>query len=221
PSLTIGGGPIVDDHPRRHRRFQPATLGQLEVLERGTPEEVLIQTLQRREPRDLGELSKELSLTWPEIEKLVGEQARTHHLYLLDENTGLSPRTSAISAQGWARICALVTSELESYHHRFHLRRGMSKEELRVRLNLEPRVFSRIVRLLQAEGVAHEDGPAMRLPDFVVELEDVERRIAEQICELLSSTGMEAPSRTEIASRFGAGPELLQALLDQGRLVEV
>jgi len=38
PSLTIGGGVIVDPHaPRRHRRFRPETVTRLETLAHGTP----------------------------------------------------------------------------------------------------------------------------------------------------------------------------------------
>src|SRR5581483_7677032 len=43
PRMTIGGGTIVDDHPKRHRRMQERILSQLGVLERGSPEEVLLQ----------------------------------------------------------------------------------------------------------------------------------------------------------------------------------
>jgi selenocysteine-specific elongation factor len=45
PSLTIGGGEIIDTQPRHHKRHQPAVLAALEVLERGTPEEILFATL--------------------------------------------------------------------------------------------------------------------------------------------------------------------------------
>jgi len=48
PSMTIGGGEIVDVHPRYHRRFQPALLAALETLERGTPEELVLAALDRR-----------------------------------------------------------------------------------------------------------------------------------------------------------------------------
>jgi len=45
PSLTIGGGVVVDAHPRRHRRFRPEVIQALEVLASGTPEEIVVQAL--------------------------------------------------------------------------------------------------------------------------------------------------------------------------------
>jgi selenocysteine-specific elongation factor len=51
PSLTLGGGAIVDPLPqRRHRRFQAEIIQRLENLARGTPEEVLLQELEREQP---------------------------------------------------------------------------------------------------------------------------------------------------------------------------
>src|SRR5206468_11389933 len=41
PGITLGGGQIVDAHPvRRHRRKQPSVIAALEMLARGTPEEI-------------------------------------------------------------------------------------------------------------------------------------------------------------------------------------
>src|SRR5205085_1727685 len=48
PSMTIGGGEVVDVHPRYHRRFQAAILNTLETLERGSPDELVLAALDRR-----------------------------------------------------------------------------------------------------------------------------------------------------------------------------
>ena len=48
PSMTIGGGEVIDVHPRYHRRFQAAILNTLETLERGSPDELVLAALDRR-----------------------------------------------------------------------------------------------------------------------------------------------------------------------------
>ena len=54
PSLTLGGGNVVNPHPRRRwRRFQPDLLAQLETLARGTPEDLVLHALQGHEPMPL------------------------------------------------------------------------------------------------------------------------------------------------------------------------
>ncbi len=46
PGETLGGGKVVDPHPKeRHKRFAAETLANLEALSRGTPGEILLQAL--------------------------------------------------------------------------------------------------------------------------------------------------------------------------------
>src|SRR3982075_1998427 len=56
PSMTVGGGTVVEPDARRHRRRQPAILQQLEVLAQGTPEEIVLERLRAREPTDVDSL---------------------------------------------------------------------------------------------------------------------------------------------------------------------
>jgi len=48
PGTTVGGGEVIDTHPRYHRRSQAAVLSRLETLEHGTPEELALAALDRR-----------------------------------------------------------------------------------------------------------------------------------------------------------------------------
>ena len=54
PSITIGGGEVVDVQPRYHRRFQPSVLNALATLECGSPEELVLAALDRRRERTVG-----------------------------------------------------------------------------------------------------------------------------------------------------------------------
>ncbi len=48
PSTTIGGGEVVEVHPRFHKRFQQSVLDQLTTLELGAPDELVLAALDRR-----------------------------------------------------------------------------------------------------------------------------------------------------------------------------
>src|SRR5258708_23188541 len=49
PSMPIGGGQVIDVQPRYHRRFQQPVLNALETLERGSPDELVLAALDRRQ----------------------------------------------------------------------------------------------------------------------------------------------------------------------------
>src|SRR5207244_3484460 len=62
PSMTVGGGSVVEPHARRHRRRQANILQQLEVLAQGTPEEIVLERLRAREPTDVDGLVQRTGL---------------------------------------------------------------------------------------------------------------------------------------------------------------
>src|SRR5262245_34309716 len=78
PSMTIGGGRVVEAFARRHRRRQTNVLQQLEVLARGTPEEILLEQLRAREPSDVDGLIRRTGLPAADareaLARLIGEQ---------------------------------------------------------------------------------------------------------------------------------------------------
>ncbi|HLI28019.1 MAG TPA: selenocysteine-specific translation elongation factor [Chloroflexota bacterium] len=224
PSLTLGGGTIVEPHPRRHRRFQPQVLATLEVLERGLPEEIVLEQLQSREPADYATLERRCALAAAETRRVVAQLLAEQRLVALDgaDAPQLSPTTVLISAAGWQRLVGQVERVLAAYHQEFPLRRGMPREELRTRLGLEARLFTRALGVLLARGHVVEEGPVLvRLPTHqVVFTPDQERRIA-ALRERLRAAGVSPPARAELEAAVGLPPEVVQALLDRGDLVEV
>jgi selenocysteine-specific elongation factor len=64
PSITVGGGVVVDPAPRRrHRRFRPEVIERLETLAHGTPEEIVLEALERQQPCEARELFGRLTLS--------------------------------------------------------------------------------------------------------------------------------------------------------------
>jgi selenocysteine-specific elongation factor len=92
PSQTVGGGTLVEAHPRRHRRFQEQVLETLEVLERGTPEEIVLEQLQSREPADFATLQKRCALAAQEVQDVVGRLVSEGRVVVIDASAaGMAP----------------------------------------------------------------------------------------------------------------------------------
>jgi selenocysteine-specific elongation factor len=225
PSMTVGGGSVVEPHARRHRRRQPAVLERLAVLARGAPAEVLLQQLRTQEPAELGELVRRSGLPAEASQEAVAELVRTEQVLTLDGTGGAAARVDArtllVSASGWRALVERVESILGAYHRGFPLRRGLPKEELRTRLGTGPRSFGRILERLEAEGVAAEDGPFVRLAGHAVRFDPSQTRQVETLLAMLREAGVAPPDRSEWEAELGISPELTDALLAQGRLVEV
>ena len=222
PSATIGGGAVVEPYPKRHRRFQEKVLGQLAVLERGTPQEILLEHLVAREPIELEALVRRSGLPTDTAQPIIGELVSAGEVVALDGQKGkLTAQTLVVSAPGWDRLVGRVSSALANYHRAYPLRRGMPKEELRTRLGVDTRLFQRLLQRLLAEGALVEFGPLLALAEHRVEFTPEQGRQAATLVELLRQYGPAPPSRAELESELRLSPELIQALLDQGSLVEV
>jgi selenocysteine-specific elongation factor len=222
PSATIGGGTVVEPHPKRHRRFQDKVLSQLAVLEKGTPREILLEHLVAREPTEFDALTRRSGLSADVAQAEMGELVRSGEVVALDgQKATLAAQTLVVSAAGWERLVGRLTSALESYHRSFPLRRGMPKEELRTRLGVDARLFQRLLQRLLGVGVLTEAGPLLSLAEHRVVLSPEQERQVSTLLALLEQYGVAPPSRAELESELRLSPELLQVLLDQGQLVEV
>jgi len=225
PSATMGGGTVVEPHPRRHRRHQVPVLERLAVLERGTPEEIVLEQLRLREPTDFLSLVGRAGLSTEETRAVIVTAIGSGAVVPLDGGEGGSSRivsnTLLASKAGWERLANGARGQIRAYHQAYPLRRGMSKEELRTRLGLDSRTFSRVVGRLLAEGVVREAGPLLALPDHEVSLTPETRARVERLLAELRAAGASPPGRHDLEARHGVSNEASQVLIEQGDLVEV
>jgi selenocysteine-specific elongation factor len=215
PSLTIGGGQVVDPAPRRHKRFNEETLQALQTLQRGTPEELLLQALGST-PQDLKSAIEKSAL-----EKEIARQAFSH---LLADGQVIAltsdPQSPIlISAAGYEEVMRRIRTLLTHYHHHQPLRRGMSKEELRSRLSsvVAPRAFPHLMEQAVSRGAVAEDATTYRLPQHEPTYTPAQQRQVDTLRRALAASPYSPPSPADT----GADPEVIASLVDSGELVKL
>jgi len=190
PSMTIGGGEIVDVQPRYHRRFQQVVLSALATLKHGSPDELVLAALDRRResagkkeaartPGRSGAGTSSARLPYG----LVGYELSDimkHSNLSLDvtqqtlETLLTTGRVKQVGAFWFAQVVweALVEEAVRlvhEQHQQYPLRNGLSKEEWRARLHLPSKMALDVFATLQVEGqletVAGEAGGGFILMD--------------------------------------------------------
>jgi len=240
PSMTIGGGEVVDIAPRYHKRFQQQVVGALERLLQGTPEELLLAALDRRPP--LRTMSNKQAVKT--MQGLIGYEltdiAQKSNLAvdvtlqlletLLSEGRVKQVGTLWFAQHIWDLLVEEAVQLVLDQHQRYPLRSGLSKEEWRSRLNLSPKIANEVFATLQAEGILEmvvEAGAArggsrgglVRLPDFTPRFTDVQQRQVEQVLQVFAKNPYTPPSRREAETMASA--DVITALLEQGRLIKL
>ena len=232
PSSTIGGGEVIDVHPRYHRRFQQPVLAALETLERGSPDELVLSALDRRRETIRPGAKSIRGLVGYELTEIAKQSNLSRDVTLQTLETLLTEeRVRKVGSLWFAQTIWETLKEesirLVSEQHRQHpLRSGLSKEEWRTRLNLPPKMASEVFLVLQEEGQLAEvtstsgsSGGFIRIPGFVPEFTTVQQQQVERLLRMFQESPFMPPGRSE--SEAIVGGEVLASLIEQGQLVKL
>jgi len=212
PSLTIGGGIVVDPHPTaRHRRFKAEVLARLETLARGTPEEIVWQFLTARgsHPADVKEIADSTGLSIESINQALNAQA---------ENL-VAFGTAYITLPNWRTLVEKIRTTLAEYHRQYPLRAGLPREELKSRLGLAPRLFDRVLERAAQENVLVVSEDVVRQPDFAVTFPPELQKKIDALLAQFHRAPYTPPSVQDAEAALGV--EAVNALVAQGTLVRL
>jgi selenocysteine-specific elongation factor len=224
PAFTWGGGLVLHVNPTRHKRRNPEVLARFEILEQGSPEDIL--RLYLSEAGAAGRSRAELTalLPWDPV-----------YLANLLNPLTLQGQVLNYDQENQRYLLAATAQELEGqiqrlltdYHRKFPLKPGLSKEELRRQLPpaMEVRLFNYLLGGMAQKKQLVSEKDLVRLSTHKVTLaqdqEDVSRRLEElyRRGHLSPPTFKEATEASKIAA--DKVKQLLQVLVNQGRLIKV
>lgn len=221
PGETLGGGEIIDAQPaRRHKRFDPAVIERLAALRKGTPADLLRQTMHTRGPAPLRELVEasrlEADQIWEALKELLAEA------FIIQMEAGeLKPTGDLLvmTAPRWAAESQRAVAELRLYHTANPLKRGMPREELKSKLKSSPRLFNACLRRWVEEETLVESGLLVALADFRVQFTPQQQAQVNQLLAQFAQNPTSTPSVKECHA--AAGEDIYTCLLDQGTLIQV
>ncbi len=221
PGATLGGGRVVEPHPRgRHKRFSGETLRRLEALARGSPEEVLLQTIQSLGVSPVREAVARSSLEPRTAEEILpGLLAGGKVLVLEPKAVVAQADTLVTTATHWEQLSQKVRMQVERYHQQYPLRRGMQREEIRSRLRISPRVFNAAVQLLVQEGALEEAGPIVAIAGHQIQLSAQEQEAANRLMARFARSPYAPPTVKDCLTEVGE--DVYEALVELGELIPV
>lgn len=201
PSMTLGGGRVIDTQPARHRRYRREVIDALTALERATPAD----------------------LCWAVIRGTIvhfDDIRHTTHLsdVVITQTLAALPMTKLLGS--WVIDMNVLQSlfeksdkALQSYATRYPLRLGMPREELRRRLGVNMPVFDALLHEWSLSIERIGDGLVHRM-GHVVQLTSAQQRDAQTVLAQLRKTPYNPPD--VVLER-----ELLLYLHMTGQVVEI
>jgi selenocysteine-specific elongation factor len=188
PVVTIGGGVVLDASPASRKPRAQDAIAFLNTMRNGSPEQVLAARVARRGTigLHLDDIPGEMNIRLEEATKL----GATPGLVWCDQVlVGLTAYTEA----GTNALQAV-----KKFHDANPLVAGMSKEELRDRVNLGPEVYYGVLGRLAEEKRLEIAGELVRSPGRGVVMKDEEAESKKIIEQAFASAGLKVPSLKEV-----------------------
>ena len=198
PVQTLGGGVVLDAQPVKHRRFREDTLERLRGSEVEDPTRVLGLRLKAAGFRadSARDLAAALGLSLSETSDRLQS--------LLDDGDAFGFRRAGeavyVHIDSWQCLLARITEALSTYHQANPLKAGVSRNELRPRVEGKPPAgfFEHAIDHLLSEKVLASVGPLLRLAEHRIRFLGDQGRIREEILDLLRAARAAPPDLNEI-----------------------
>ena len=188
PVVTIGGGVVLDASPATRRQRAEDAIAFLKIMQDGSPEQVLAARVARRGAVGLRlvDVPAEMNI-WPTDAAKLGAAAGLVYFNQM-----------LIAPVAYAEAKADVLEAVGKFHDANPLVSGMSKEELRDRVNLGPEVFYSVLEKLAEEKKLEIAGELVHLPGRGVVMKDEEAESKKIIEQAFASAGLKVPSLKEV-----------------------
>lgn len=226
PGETIGGGVVVDPHPKgRHKRFSKENLERLNALVEGTPSDIFYQALLVQGAAPLKDITIQSQLDQTLVDSAVDELLSNHKMILLGisetDITTKAVHSNALVASKpyWSQLTSSVITELENYHNEYPLRMGMPREELKSRLKITQRLYNAAIKEWVQQGVLQSDGPIIYRTNHVIRFTPSQESAIESLLAKFIKSPYSPPSVKE--SKEEVGEDVFNTLVDQGRLIQL
>ena len=224
PAETIAGGVVLDPQATKHRGKDLATIERrLRVL------------LESERPDKLSvfvETSGDRGLRLADVTARTGwnDEVLSQVAKATGETTVVDADGVFISSENFARLSRIALEEVQRYHEREPLSRGLARETLRERhfAHAAPEVFRAVVARLERDGKLTMEKDVVRSSAHGLELSPADSHLSETIAQAYERAALEAPTLDQVFTAAGLssterahGRNVLQLLIDKGTLVKV
>jgi selenocysteine-specific elongation factor len=225
PAETIAGGVIVDPFATKHRgRELDHALQLLRLLMRDERAAKFEGFVRASDVLGLRIADLAAATGWTnEVLAAVASEVQQHGSVI--EVGGLY-----IARESFDRLRAALLAELERYHKREPLARGMLRETLREKVftHSAPELFNGVLARLEADGKVVSEKDIVRSSTHSVGLSDKDLELSKRIEQIYLAAAVEAPSLDDAMTKANvAAPQraqarkLLQLLIDERKLVRI
>ena len=223
PVVTIGGGVVLNPQARRFTAKDSNRAQFLEMLEKGTPEEILRAMAERNILGiTAGEVIVRTGWLATELEGVAKALLAKQAIRIVSQEPLV-----LLSEQRFSDIAKQLLARVERFHKENPLLPGTTREELKANLGrrVRPEAFATALQSLTEQKKLVLQGEFVKKAGAEITLAPEELRAKEQILQAFAKAGLAVPSVKDVLAQLKMettrAEKLLQILLREKVLVRV
>jgi selenocysteine-specific elongation factor len=222
PSVTIGGGVVIDPNPivryrRRGGQVSHDVLDRLNAVLKGSPADRISAVLRANGFVFENELANRAKTTDEETREGIAELVRQQQAQVIDGVAGL--------IETWCNAHRQAVALLTSFHKAQPLADGMPRDTLRSRMSLTPKPFAALLRWCASppEGdpttPIHDQGETVQLSTHRVEFNAQQQKTVDALLRQMRAQQWNTPLVRDC--KVLLGDDVYDVLIRQGKMVQV
>jgi len=215
PSITLGGGVVVDAHPqfryrRRGGKADDAVLARLDALSRGTPTQRLMSALDVAQIADREIIRRQAQLDSSELDAALDKLTAIGQVRVVEGMIGW--------LADWQSLQQQAIERLTRFHQAQPLQEGMPRDTLRSQLKLDVRLFAALLAFAQENGTVVDLGDMVKGATHAVRFTPVQQRGVDALMAQCAAQPWNTPTVKD--GKAAIGDEVFDVLLRQRKLVQ-
>ena len=198
PMFTIGGGQVLEPNPDKRKRFDENTIKELEIKEYGDMKDIVEKTIEDKNSQfpSIRELSASSSMLEENLKIETEELEKDGKVIIYSLTKELYP----IHINYFNNLKDKIVEELKTYHKKYPLRPGMSKEEIRSKYlkKAKPKVAEMIIDDLINKGYLVQVLENVKLKDFNIVYSIEQENIRKDIRSKMEASNYLPPKKEEL-----------------------
>lgn len=225
PTVTIGGGAVLDANPPRHKFAAPETLAIFRALENEKPETLLEEKLLAAglHGLTLERLSAELGIPGNDCADILNSLVADNRV----REIKMKGRAVFLHASHFQRLAQEIEQVVRQFHREHPLKQGVRKSDLPGRLAQKTAVemLDAVLSELKHQGTLRESSGVLALKDHGVRLTGKQKQLKEKVTTCLFEEGFSTSAPEALAQKIQVElpelQEILQLLLESREVVRL
>jgi selenocysteine-specific elongation factor len=223
PTLTIGGGIILDANATQFRKGDSARLAQLKASEKQDPLELIATVLLNDEQLEwtTTDLARKTGMPEQDLTPLLDTAKEQGEILAM----GAGKKTRWIHRSALDRLEVLVRGTLTRFHEQEPLKPGISKAELKNQVadDLSASLFDKALQELEQNEVIENIQQWVRLTGYRIRLEPQDQKLADRIEKEYLEALFQPPDLSGLSKTLAANPvairKVIDAMIGQNKLI--